>query len=93
MKARRFNQYGVMLVNPAKRPGVKKALGLQLIDWLVSPEGQRAIANYEIRGQQLFLPQRQRSRGVRPAIGLKCMIALRNEHPLRRLTGACQHLP
>ena len=53
---RLFNQYGVMLVNPAKHPGVKKALGQQFIDWLVSPEGQRAIANYEINGQQLFYP-------------------------------------
>jgi tungstate transport system substrate-binding protein len=53
---RLFNQYGVMLVNPAKHPGVKKALGQQFIDWLVSPEGQRAIANYQVNGQQLFYP-------------------------------------
>jgi tungstate transport system substrate-binding protein len=53
---RLFNQYGVMLVNPAKHPHVKKDLGQQFIDWLVSPEGQRAIAGYKINGQQLFYP-------------------------------------
>ena len=53
---RLFNQYGVMLVNPAKHPTVKKDLGQQFIDWLVSPEGQRAIAGYKIDGQQLFYP-------------------------------------
>jgi tungstate transport system substrate-binding protein len=53
---RMFNQYGVMLVNPAKHPNVKKELGQQFIDWLVSPEGQKVIANYKINGQQLFYP-------------------------------------
>jgi tungstate transport system substrate-binding protein len=53
---RLFNQYGVMLVNPAKHPTVKKDLGQQFIDWLVSPEGQSAIANYKVNGQQLFYP-------------------------------------
>jgi tungstate transport system substrate-binding protein len=53
---RLFNQYGVMLVNPAKHPTVKKELGQQFIDWLVSPEGQQAIANYKISGEQLFYP-------------------------------------
>jgi tungstate transport system substrate-binding protein len=53
---RMFNQYGVMLVNPAKHPNVKKELGQQFIDWLVSPEGQKAIANYKINGEQLFYP-------------------------------------
>src|SRR5215467_1550919 len=53
---RLFNQYGVMLVNPAKHPTVKKDLGQQFIDWLVSPEGQRAIAGYKVNGQQLFYP-------------------------------------
>jgi len=53
---RLFNQYGVMLVNPEKHPHVKKELGQQFVDWLVSPEGQRAIANYKINGQQLFFP-------------------------------------
>jgi tungstate transport system substrate-binding protein len=53
---RLFNQYGVMLVNPAKHPNVKKDLGQQFIDWLVSPEGQKAIANYKINGEQLFYP-------------------------------------
>jgi len=53
---RLFNQYGVMLVNPAKHPTVKKDLGQQFIDWLISPEGQNAIAGYRINGQQLFYP-------------------------------------
>jgi len=53
---RLFNQYGVMLVNPAKHPNVKTALGQQFIDWLISPEGQQVIANYKINGQQLFYP-------------------------------------
>jgi len=53
---RMFNQYGVMLVNPAKHPNVKKELGQQFIDWLVSAEGQKAIANYKINGEQLFYP-------------------------------------
>jgi tungstate transport system substrate-binding protein len=53
---RLFNQYGVMLVNPEKHPNVKKDLGQQFIDWLVSPEGQKAIANYKISGEQLFYP-------------------------------------
>ena len=53
---RLFNQYGVMLVNPEKHPSVKKDLGQQLIDWLVSSEGQRAVADYKINGEQLFYP-------------------------------------
>jgi tungstate transport system substrate-binding protein len=53
---RLFNQYGVMLVNPAKHPNVKKELGQQFIDWLVSAEGQKAIADYKIGGEQLFYP-------------------------------------
>jgi tungstate transport system substrate-binding protein len=51
-----FNQYGVMLVNPQKHPHVKKELGQQFIDWLISPEGQKAIADYKINGEQLFYP-------------------------------------
>src|SRR4029077_18250722 len=53
---RLFNQYGVMLVNPAKHPHVKAALGQQFIDWLVSPDGQNAIADYSLTGEQLFCP-------------------------------------
>jgi tungstate transport system substrate-binding protein len=53
---RLFNQYGVMLVNPEKHASVKKDLGQQFIDWLVSPEGQKAIAEYKINGKQLFYP-------------------------------------
>ena len=53
---RMFNQYGVMLVNPAKHPNVQKDLGQQFIDYLISPEGQKDIANYNIDGEQLFYP-------------------------------------
>ena len=53
---RLFNQYGVMLVNPLKHPHVKAAAGQRFIDWLVSPEGQRAIADFHINGEQLFYP-------------------------------------
>jgi tungstate transport system substrate-binding protein len=53
---RLFNQYGVILVNPAKHPSVKKELGQQFIDWLVSAEGQKAIADYKVNGEQLFYP-------------------------------------
>jgi tungstate transport system substrate-binding protein len=53
---RLFNQYGVMLVNPEKHPSVKRELGRQFIDWLISPEGQKAIADYKINGEQLFYP-------------------------------------
>jgi tungstate transport system substrate-binding protein len=53
---RLFNQYGVMLVNPARHPTVKQALGLAFMDWLVSPEGQGTIAAYMIAGKQLFFP-------------------------------------
>ncbi len=51
-----FNPYGVMLVNPAKHPHVKKADGIAFIDWLTSPEGQASIAGYTIGGEQLFFP-------------------------------------
>jgi tungstate transport system substrate-binding protein len=53
---RLFNQYGVMLVNPAKHPQVKKDFGQQFVDWLVSPQGQAAIAGYKIDCEQLFFP-------------------------------------
>jgi len=53
---RMFNQYGVMLVNPVKHPAVKKDLGQAFIDYLVSPQGQKDIANYKINGEQLFYP-------------------------------------
>ena len=53
---RMFNQYGVILVNPQRCPDVKAQLGQQFVDWVVSPEGQKAIADYKIDGQQLFYP-------------------------------------
>jgi tungstate transport system substrate-binding protein len=53
---RLFNQYGVILVNPLKHANVKKELGQQFIDWLISPEGQKAIADFKVNGEQLFYP-------------------------------------
>jgi tungstate transport system substrate-binding protein len=53
---RLFNQYGVILVNPVKHGHVKKDLGQTFIDWIVSPDGQNAIASYKIGGEQLFFP-------------------------------------
>ena len=51
-----FNPYGVMLVNPEKCPGVKAEAGQAFIDWLVSPEGQAAIAGYTVAGEAVFFP-------------------------------------
>ncbi len=53
---RLFNQYGVILVNPEKHKHVKKEMGQAFIDWVVSPDGQKAIADYKIGGEQLFFP-------------------------------------
>ncbi len=53
---RLFNQYGVMLVNPAAWPHVKKDMAQAFVDWVVSPAGQSAIAGYKIGGEQLFFP-------------------------------------
>jgi len=51
-----FNQYGVMVVNPAKHPHVKAADAQKFVDWVVSPSGQNVIAGYKIGGEQLFFP-------------------------------------
>jgi tungstate transport system substrate-binding protein len=51
---RLFNQYGVILVNPARHAHVKQADGQRFIDWLIGPEGQRTISDYKINGEQLF---------------------------------------
>ena len=53
---RLFNQYGVMLVNPDKHPSVKKELGQMFVDWVISPEGQKAISDYKVNRAQLFFP-------------------------------------
>jgi tungstate transport system substrate-binding protein len=53
---RLFNPYGVILVNPAKHPNVKSAEGQAFIDWIISPEGQAAIAAFRIEGEQQFFP-------------------------------------
>ncbi|NNL86286.1 MAG: solute-binding protein [Myxococcales bacterium] len=55
-----FNPYGAILVNPERHPSVKAAEGQRLIDWLIGPEGQRAIAAFRIGGQQLFYPSSER---------------------------------
>ena len=55
-----FNQYGVMLVSPAKHPHVKKDPGQAFVDWLISPEGQQTIATYKIDADQLFFPNARR---------------------------------
>ena len=51
-----FNQYGVMVVNPAKHPHVKQAQAQKFVDWVVSPAGQNVIASYKIGGEPLFFP-------------------------------------
>ena len=53
---RLFNQYGVIVVNPAKHPHVKKDLAQAFADWVVSPAGQATIASYKVGGEQLFFP-------------------------------------
>ncbi len=60
---RLFNQYGVMLVSPARHPQVKVAEGQAFIDWLVSGEGQKTIAEYKIDGGQLFFPNASKAGG------------------------------
>ncbi|MEQ8374222.1 MAG: sulfate transporter, partial [Roseibium aggregatum] len=51
-----FNQYGIILVNPEVHAHVKADLGQQFVDWVLSKEGQQAIADYKVDGQQLFFP-------------------------------------
>jgi tungstate transport system substrate-binding protein len=60
---RLFNQYGVMLVNPAKHPNVEAADGQAFVDWLVSPAGQKTIAGYKVGGEQLFFPDAHAAKG------------------------------
>jgi len=55
-----FNQYGVILVNPARHPNVKRAEGQAFIDWILGADGQKAIAGYRLDGQQLFFPNARR---------------------------------
>ena len=58
--SRLFNQYGVMIVNPAKFPHVKAADAQKFVDWITSPVGQAVIASYRIGGEQLFFPNASR---------------------------------
>jgi ABC-type tungstate transport system permease subunit len=60
---RLFNQYGAMLVNPARYPSVKQDLGHKFINWLTSPTGQQTIAEYKINNEQLFFPDAEPSSG------------------------------
>ncbi|MGZ8259990.1 MAG: substrate-binding domain-containing protein, partial [Caldimonas sp.] len=58
--SRLFNQYGVIVVNPAKHPHVKAQLAQAFADWVVSPAGQAQIAAYKVGGEQLFFPSAPR---------------------------------
>jgi len=51
-----FNQYGVILISPQKHPKVKVKEGQAFVDWIIGTEGQQAIADYRIEGEQLFFP-------------------------------------
>jgi tungstate transport system substrate-binding protein len=62
---RLFNQYGIILVNPAKHPTVKKELGQAFIDWIISAEGQNAIRSYRIQGQALFFPNAEGAQAMK----------------------------
>ena len=57
---RLFNQYGVMVVNPAKHPQVKQAEAQKFVDWVTSSVGQNAIAAYKIGGEELFFPNAEK---------------------------------
>jgi tungstate transport system substrate-binding protein len=59
---RLFNQYGVIVVNPARHPHVKRDLAQAFADWVVSPQGQATIAEYKINGEQLFFPNANEER-------------------------------
>ena len=61
---RLFNRYGVMLVNPAKHAHVKVAEGQAFVDWLISADGQKTIADYKIGGEQLFFPDAGSANGL-----------------------------
>jgi len=63
-----FNQYGVMIVNPARHPHVKKDAAQKVLDYLVSPAGQEAIAGYKIEGEQLFFPNAAGSASKAPSL-------------------------
>jgi len=58
-----FNQYGVIMVNPEKHPNVNVDAAQTFIDWILSEEGQSAIASFEVQGQQLFTPNADRGEG------------------------------
>jgi tungstate transport system substrate-binding protein len=57
---RLFNQYGVLVVNPARHPHVRADLAQAFVDWIISPSGQASVASYRIGGEQVFFPNAQR---------------------------------
>jgi ABC-type Fe3+ transport system substrate-binding protein len=65
-------QYGVMLVNPIKHPNVKKDLDQQFVDWLISAEGQRAVAEYKVNGQTIQTPRMQSDGMAGPPAAAQC---------------------
>ena len=84
---RLFNQYGIILVNPDRHPGVKADLGRQFVDWILSGEGQAAIASYKVDGRQLFFPNAGRRgphEGVRSGPVRTAGRAARALHPAGR---------
>ena len=79
--ARLFNQYGLILVDPKKHPHVKARAGRAFIDWMLGPEGQSAIASFEIAGQRLFFPNAPRGGSLPARVS---GFADRNGFPLSR---------
>lgn len=63
--SRMFNPYGVIVVNPARHPHVKKEAALRFIDWITSPAGQSTIASYKVNGEELFFPSAQQQAGAK----------------------------
>lgn len=86
-----FNQYGVILVNPARQPHVKKELGMRFVEWITSPQGQRAIGAYRIDGEQLFFPNHvssQRSSVSRPPAWIATVVRARTTGLARNATDS-----
>ena len=90
---RLFNQYGIVPVNPDKHPGVKADLGRQFVDWVLSGEGQAAIASYKVGGRQLFFPNAG-GRGLHEGASCRrsCVRATASE-PFRSRTGHSRPWP
>ena len=93
--ARLFNQYGVILVDPRKHPHVKAAAGQAFIDWLLGPEGQRAIASFRVAGRQLFFPNAAGSAAGRCGARriMDDAVASAPLRPAHRATPPCRNEP